>query len=104
MNNPGMAKEYVNYALEYQNTEELNYLLAEIYAKDNDYDSAIKKYEELIRKNPKNIEYAVNLTNIYINRKEFLKARSVLKNHIKNNPQDKNNPRFESYGILRAFL
>ena len=104
MNNPGMAKEYVNYALEYQNTEELNYLLAEIYAKDQDYANAIKKYEELIRQNPKNIEYAVNLTNIYINRKEFLKARSVLKNHIQNNPQDKNNPRFESYGILKAFL
>ena len=90
--------------MEIQNTEELNYLLAEIYTKEKDYEKACAKYESLIAQDPKNIDYTINLTNIYITNHQYLKARQVLKNHIKNNPQDKNNPRFQAYGILRAFL
>ena len=99
-----LAKDYVNRAMEIQNTEELNYLIAEIYTKEKDYEKACAKYESLIAQDPKNIDYTINLTNIYITNHQYLKARQVLKNHIKNNPQDKNNPRFQAYGILRAFL
>ena len=104
IDNPEMSETYVNKASEYQNTEELSFLLAEIYAKDKDYDKAIAEYKKLILRNPNNIDYTINLTNIYINNRNYLKAREVLRNYIKNNPQDKNNPRFQAYGIIKAFL
>ena len=104
INNLEMAKDYVNKASEIETTEELNYLLAEIYAKDKDYEKAIEKYEALILSNPQNIDYTINLANIYVINKQFLKARKVIKNHIQNNPKDKNNPRLKSYGLITFML
>ena len=99
-----LAENYVERAMKIQKTEELEYLLAEIYTKNKDYQKAVPQYKKLISQNPQNIEYAINLANIYIINHQYLKARQVLKNHIKHNPQNKNNPRFNSYGIIKAFL
>ena len=44
------------------------------------------------------------LLNIYVLNKNYLKARKVLKNYVKSNPTDKNNPRFKDYGALKLFL
>ena len=104
INNLEMAKTYVNKALEYQNTEEINYLLAEIYTKGEEYSLAIDKYKELLVQDPSNIDYTIGLTNIYVTNKQFLKAREVLKKHFQTNPQNKTNPRFNSYGILKMFI
>ena len=104
INNLEMAKTYVNKALEYQNTEEINYLLAEIYTKGEEYSLAIDKYKELLVQDPSNIDYTIGLTNIYVTNKQFFKAREVLKKHFQTNPQNKTNPRFNSYGILKMFI
>ena len=104
INNTEMAKEYAEKALEINNEEDLHQILAEVYTKEKNLEKAIQKYNYLILKNPKNINYTIGLTNIYITQKKYLEARKTLKNYFKHNPKDKNNPRFKSYGILKIFL
>lgn len=87
-----------------KDSEEKHYLLGEIYLRQGSEDLAIKEYSNLIAQNPKNIEYVIALTNIYVLNKNYLKARNVLKNYVINNPNDRNNPRFHSYGIIRLGL
>ena len=95
-----MASYYINEALKIQEDESARFLSAEIYLKSNDKDGAVKEYSYLVSKNPDNIEYVVGLTNIYISNRNYMKARKVLKNYIKRNPQERNNPRFKSCRIL----
>lgn len=95
---------YLDKSIQIRNSEEKHYLLAEIKVRENKIEEAIKEYEYLITQDPKNIEYVISLTNIYILNRDFIKARKVLKNYIKNNPSEKNNSRFDSYGILKIFL
>ena len=104
INNTEMAKEYAEKALEINNEEDLHQILAEVYTKEKNLEKAIQKYNYLILKNPKNINYTIGLTNIYITQKKYLEARKTLKNYFKHNPKDKNNPRLKSYGILKIFL
>ena len=64
-----------------------------------------KKELEILRKNyPQNVEYAICLANIYLKDKEYLKTRKVLKDFIKQNPDEKGNPRFDAYGFLKIGL
>lgn len=98
------AREYLLYSMRIKDTDEKHYLLGEIYVKEGFPEKAIPEYRSLIKKNPKNIEYTIALTNIHIINHEYLKARSVLKNFIKNNPAERNNPRLEPYGILKKGL
>ena len=65
---------------------------------------AEKELKDLINTNPKNIEYTICLANIYLKEKKYLKARKVLKDFVKNNPDQKGNPRFEAYGFLKIGL
>ena len=95
-----MALDYTNKAMEFQNTEELHFLLAEIYTKQGDENQVIKEYQYLISKVPNNIDYVVNLANIYLKKHKYLEARRVLKNYIKKNPKERNNKRIAGYGIL----
>lgn len=94
----------IQQSMKIKDSDEKHFLLAEIYTRENKTTEAILEYEKLIKKNPKNIEYAIALTNIYVVNRELLKARKTLKNYIKNNPEDRNNTRFKPYGILRIFL
>ena len=91
---------YINKAKEIKDEEELHFLSAETYIKEKNINSAINEYEYLIRLKPDNIEYTVSLANIYISKRNYIKARKVLKNYIKRNPQEKNNPRFAPCKIL----
>ena len=94
------AKNYVKRAMKLKNEDDLHVLLAEIYRSKNDNNGVINEYTYLISKNPDNLEYTVNLVNMYITKRSYLKARKVLKNYIKRNPHQKANPRFKPCKIL----
>lgn len=98
------AKSYLEKSGQYKNTETAQRLMAQIYSETGGKIEAVNLYEDLISKHPSNIDYVIALTNIYVKDRAYLKARSVLKNFMKNNPSEKNNPIFAPYGILRIFL
>ena len=95
-----LALFYANKAGEIQDEDELHVLKAEIYKNEDNNDYAIKEYVHLVSKNPDNIEYVINLTNMYISKRDYLKARKTLKNYINRNPHEKNNPRFKPCKLL----
>ena len=95
-----LALFYADKAMELKNDDSVHVLKAEIYKNNNDNSNAIKEYEYLLSKNPDNEEYVVNLVNIYISKKSYLKARKVLKNYVTRNPHQKNNPRFKPCWLL----
>ena len=43
----------------------------------------------LLEKNPNNTEYLIALTNLYITEKKYFKARAILKDYFKRNPEEK---------------
>lgn len=95
-----LALFYANKAMEIKDDEELHLLKAEIYKNSNNKKMAAKEYMFLLSKNPDNIEYVINLTNIYISKHDYLNARKVLKQYVKRNPQEKKNPRFKPCRLL----
>lgn len=99
-----MALDYAKKAESIKNSEDVRYLFAEIYTKQEDLPNAIKEYSNLISINPKNIEYTIALANIYVRERKYLAARKVLKNYIQQNPTERNNPRFDPYGIIKFGL
>lgn len=98
------AEECLKKAIILADSESNHALMAEIYTKKGEKNKAISMYNELIKSNPSNIEYAIDLTNIYVLDKKYVSARKVLRNFIKNNPSERNNIRFKPYGILTLFL
>ena len=95
------AMKYADLAKEIKNSEEINFIEAEIYTKQNEITKAAEKYKYLTHNYPNNIEYTINLTNLYVKKRDYLSARKVLKTFLKNNPAEKNNPRLKPYGILK---
>ena len=100
VDNLDIAKKYLENSLKISDSEEKRYLLGEILVQEGNFEEAIVEYNNLISKNPKKIDYTIALANIYVLERKYLKAHEVLKNYIKNNPEQKNTPRFKSYGIL----
>ena len=98
------AIDYYNKSGELKNTETSLLLLAQIYNASGKKKQATDIYEDLISKNPSNIDYVISLANIYVRDNEFMKARSVLKEYIAQNPHERHNPRLAPYGIIRMFL
>lgn len=98
------AKAYLEKSGNMKNSDNATRLLAEIYTASGAENEAIALYEVLISKYPSDIEYTIALANIYVRRKNYLKARAVLKNYISQNPAEKNNPRLKPYGIIRLFF
>lgn len=99
-----LAEEYMKKAIEIKVTENSKYLLSRIYFALGQVDKAKVELEDLLEKRPYNIEYAIFLANVYLKEKKYFKARKVLKDFIKNNPDEKGNPRFDAYGILKIGL
>ena len=100
-----IALEYLDEVAKYKSSDEnVQHLYAEIYNKNGNPIKAIQLYKNLIASNPDNIDYIISLTNIYITQKQKLKAREVLKEFFQNNPEQKNNPIFKPYGILKLGL
>ena len=99
-----LSQNYLKKAMEIQDGEDIHYLLAEIYSKSGQLEKAEKEYQKLIKINPDNIDYAIAYTNMFVNAKDYKKARKVLKNFIKHNPKEKENPRLAPYGVLKLGL
>ena len=99
-----LAKNCLKLSMQIQDSEEKHFLLSEIFVKEGLYDSAIKEYTILLNKNPNNTDYAISLINIYILNRYYLNARKTLKTFFKHNPEEKRNPKFNSYGVLQLFL
>lgn len=102
LGNTKSAKDYITASK--TDTDEVHYLLAEIYTKEKNWQNAINEYNYLIEKDSKNPEYTIGLTNTYIKNKKFIKARQTLKKHFDKYPSDKTNPKFKEYGIIKLFL
>lgn len=98
--NYDLALFYINKAKEIKDSEDLHILSAEIYKKQKNYKNVIDEYSYLYNLNPNKIDFAINLANAYINKHSYLKARATLKKFIKNNPQERNNPKFSPYRII----
>ena len=94
-----MAVDYLSKAMEIQNNEELHLLKAEIL-KNTDKETAKKEYAYLIKISPDNPDYTTKLANMYIKEYDYLKARKILKDFLKRNPQYNKDARFSPYGIL----
>ena len=90
---------YIDNAIQIQNSEEAHFLKAEILYKF-DIKEAEREYEYLVNVNNQNIIYSLRLANAYIKQHKYLKARKVLKNFIKNNPEEENNEKLSPYRIL----
>ena len=91
---------YADKAKEIKNNDELHILKAEIYKNADNKLSAINEYSYLVSKNPDNAEYVISLSNLYIEKHNYLKARKTLKNYLQRNPHEKNNPRFKKCRLL----
>lgn len=102
INHTEMALDYASKAIRIKDSEELHFLLAEVYLK-TDRSKAIKEYEYLIKISPANIDYAINLTNIYIKDHDYISARKVLKEYLRKNPTQKTNSRLSPYRLLIFF-
>ena len=102
INHIDMALDYAGKALQINDTEELHFLLAEIYLK-SDKSKAIREYKYLRQLAPDNIDYAINLANIYIKNHDYIKARKIIKDYLRNNPAQKNNKKLARYNILIAW-
>lgn len=100
INHFAMAEEYLADARKINDTEELHALHAQILFANKDVEGAIKQFTYLVSHYPDNINYAVELANIYISRHQYLKARSVLKNFLKKKPEMKNNEIILRYKFL----
>lgn len=94
-----MVFDYLERAADIKDGEDLHLLRAETLLK-HDQEGAIKEYLFLKNNFPQNADYAIRLANIYIQDKHYLKARKILKDFLKQNPDMRNDTRFSTYGIL----
>ncbi len=99
-----MSEKYILALLKYKDTEDSRYLLAQVYSKNGQTAKSVEEYKNLLRINPNNIEYVIGLTNLYVTERKYMDARKVLRDYIKLNPSERNNPRLKSYGIIRMFI
>lgn len=99
--NYASALKYIQKALEINDEVEYQYVLAKILLKINKEKQAIKLYENFVQNNPDNIDYIIELINIYIKQYDYMNAIKILKQYFKDNPKARNNERFKSYGILK---
>lgn len=92
---------YLGKSIHLKDNEDKQFFLAQLYEKKQELDSAELIYRKLFNAKPDNIEYAISLANLYLEQNKIFKARKVVKSYMKNNPNDSNNSRLKSYGILR---
>ena len=95
-----LTHAYIEQAKNIHDSEELHYLEAETFLKEEKTKEALKSFKYLNKIAPKNPYYVTNIANIYIKNHNYMKARKILKDYIKQNPTQKSSPDFSSYGIL----
>ncbi len=87
-------------ALTYQDDFDTRSLIAVIKGSLHQYKEAEKEFEKLLSKRPGDINLSLNLTDMYLSKRAYFKARNVLKNLIKNNPSAKDDTRLNQYKFL----
>ena len=95
-----LAGDNIERAKLIRDTEELHHISAENYLKQKDTNKAIEEYKYLVNTVPENIDYMINLVNIYVNEHNYIEARKILKTFIEKNPQEKNSERLSPYKVL----
>lgn len=78
-------------------------LIALIKSNNGQYRTAEKEFIALRAEQPGNIDVALDLTDLYIVKKEYMKARKTIKSLIKANPSAANDPELNNYKIYMAF-
>lgn len=69
------------------NFSQNEFILAENYFSEGEFEKATQLYKALYEKNPQNTTYLKRLISCYQETTEFKKAESLLKNQLENNPQ-----------------
>ncbi len=83
---------WVNFSVAQQNPFDANqFMLAEAYEQQGNYQKAIEIIEQLYKKDLQNPNYFNKLVNLYITSKNYDAAISLLESRIKMYPQDPNN-------------
>ena len=103
MQDMNKALFYAQKAQEFRDKNSVTALLANIYYKKREYPKAIEQYEALVKNYPTSIMYSVNLAKLYINNWKILKASSVLKDLVVNNPESVNDKRVSKLRWLLLF-
>lgn len=78
-------------------------LIALIKSSNGQYITAEKEFIALRAEQPGNIDVALNLTDLYIAKKEYMKARNTIKSLIKTNPSAANDPELTNYKLYMTF-
>ena len=99
INHMEMALDYIQKAQSIKDSEELHYLLAEVYRKKH-IEKSIEEYNYLLQVSPDNVDYVINLINIYLTKNRYFDARSSLKNYLKHYPAQKQNQKLSHYKKL----
>lgn len=94
---------YAKKSLTFSNNLDNRTLIAYIKYCKNDLDSAEKEFIYILGKNPAQTGAALGLADVYIKKKQYMKARDVLKHLIKYNPDIVNDKSFNPYKIYVIF-
>ena len=83
-----------------ESASEIDGLLAAINFNKGDIDSAKQIYIDTLQKNPANTLDSINLARIYLREFNFAQAGRTLNRLVEANPEEKNNPKIKTYGLL----
>ncbi len=97
------ALKFANKARQINDDFDTRALIALIKSKNGDYFVAEKAFIKLRKEQPANIDVALNMTDMYLAEKEYVKARDTIKSLVKSNPGAMDDPRLAVYKIY-AFL
>ena len=97
------ALYYAKQSLTFSNSLDNKTLIAYIKYCKNDLESAEKEFIYILGKNPAQTGAALGLADVYIKKKQYMKARDVLKHLIKYNPDIVNDKTFNPYKIYVVF-
>lgn len=94
---------YAKEAQNYSNSVDNKCLLAYIKFCKDDLDGAEKDYYAILEKNPDCKNAMLGLADIYIKKKQYTKARSILKYLVQQYPEIKNDKVFNPYKVYVLF-
>ena len=99
-----LASNSVSTRAEEINIEKINFELGVSCLKQNDYKQAIKYFELVVQKNPKNIEAYYNLGTLYSQRQNYIFAANYFTKAVEINPnhEEAKKSLFDIIKILNA--
>lgn len=97
------ALECASRAQQLNNDFDTRALIALIKSKNGQYVTAENEFIQLKAEQPQNIDVALNLTDLYIAKKNYFKARDTVKALISSNPDAINDPKLSAYRLYTIF-